>query len=199
MKAFFHNLSALTSLRVKGVFSLARRLAPCVVFIDEVDSLFGARSGRGGGNLGNRSHDQLLTEFMQEMDGLSSADANMKKGIVVIGATNRPFDLDDAILRRLPRRLLVDLPDAKARRGKSPHCGLSAHITAILDIMLRGEDLTEDVDLDHIASETDGFSGSDLKRERKRYLSSLTCRSLCLCSSERHQGSCQGAMEDCYV
>ena len=103
---------------VKGIFSLARRLAPCVVFIDEVDSLFGARAGKSGASAGNRHHDQLLTEFMQEMDGLSSAEANTKKGIVVIGATNRPFDLDDAILRRLPRRLLVDLPDAKSRKGE---------------------------------------------------------------------------------
>lgn len=54
---------------------------------------------------------------MQEMDGLSSAVANKDKRIVIVGATNRPFDLDDAVLRRLPRRILVDLPDAQGRKG----------------------------------------------------------------------------------
>ena len=103
--------------RVKAVFGLARRLSPCVVFLDEVDALFGARSARGAG-FGNKAHDQLLTEFMQEMDGLSSAGANRDQRVVVIGATNRPFDLDDAVLRRLPRRLLVDLPGAEDRIGE---------------------------------------------------------------------------------
>ena len=106
----------LTTSRVKAVFGLARRLSPCVVFLDEVDALFGARSARGAG-FGNKAHDQLLTEFMQEMDGLSSAGANRDKRVVVIGATNRPFDLDDAVLRRLPRRLLVDLPGPVDRIG----------------------------------------------------------------------------------
>lgn len=113
----------LTACRVKAVFGLARRLSPCVVFLDEVDALFGARSARGAG-FGNKAHDQLLTEFMQEMDGLSSAGANRDKRVVVIGATNRPFDLDDAVLRRLPRRLLVDLPGPEDRIGallKSSH------------------------------------------------------------------------------
>ncbi|WVF66730.1 hypothetical protein IAT40_001472 [Kwoniella sp. CBS 6097] len=133
---------------VKAVFSLARRLSPCVIFLDEVDALFGARISRG--SAGSMSHNLLLTEFMQEMDGLSSAIANKDKRIVVIGATNRPFDLDDAVLRRLPRRLLVDLPSVEDRK-------------AILQILLRDEQLAEDVDLDKLAKETDGFSGSDLK------------------------------------
>ena len=98
---------------VRSVFSLARRLSPCVVFIDEIDALFGARMGarESGGAIAHRG---VITEFMQEMDGLkSSKDDN----IIVIGATNRPFDLDDAVLRRLPRRLLVDLPGEKEREG----------------------------------------------------------------------------------
>jgi SpoVK/Ycf46/Vps4 family AAA+-type ATPase len=98
------------------VFSLARRLSPCVVFIDEVDSLLGARSGKDSGS--GRSHNQLLTEFMQEMDGLNSAVTNREQRVVIVGATNRPFDLDEAILRRLPRRLLIDLPGLDDRRGK---------------------------------------------------------------------------------
>ena len=98
---------------VKAVFSLARRLSPCVIFLDEIDALFGARmSNRESG--GAVAHRGVITEFMQEMDGLkSSTDDN----VIVIGATNRPFDLDDAVLRRLPRRLLVDLPSEKERQG----------------------------------------------------------------------------------
>ena len=98
---------------VKAIFTLARKIAPCVVFIDEVDAIFGARSSDNTN--GSRYHRSMLTEFMQEMDGLNSAAVNKKKGIVVIGATNRPFDLDDAVLRRLPRRMLLDLPGPKER------------------------------------------------------------------------------------
>lgn len=101
---------------VKAVFSLARRLSPCVVFLDEIDALFGARSSaRDSG--GAMAHRGVITEFMQEMDGLKS-QAGMEERVVVIGATNRPFDLDDAVLRRLPRRLLVDLPGEKEREGE---------------------------------------------------------------------------------
>jgi SpoVK/Ycf46/Vps4 family AAA+-type ATPase len=83
--------------------------------LDEIDALFGARTSTrdSGGTLAHRG---VITEFMQEMDGLkSSRDDN----VIVIGATNRPFDLDDAILRRLPRRLLVDLPGEREREGQS--------------------------------------------------------------------------------
>ncbi|KAF7294989.1 AAA domain-containing protein [Mycena indigotica] len=115
---------------VKAVFSLARRLAPCVIFLDEIDALF-----------------CVLTEFMQEMDGLRSSKED---NVIVIGATNRPFDLDDAVLRRLPRRLLVDLPGEPER-------------AEILNILLRDETLGPDTDTKSIAKKTEGFSGSDLK------------------------------------
>ncbi|KAI5122057.1 hypothetical protein M0805_006041 [Coniferiporia weirii] len=131
---------------VRSVFSLARRLSPCIVFLDEIDALFGARSSarETGGAL---AHHGVITEFMQEMDGLKTTrDSN----VIVIGATNRPFDLDDAVLRRLPRRLLVDLPGEK-ERGE------------ILKILLRDETLASDVDLSWLAKRTDLFSGSDLK------------------------------------
>ncbi|KAI0050931.1 AAA-domain-containing protein [Auriscalpium vulgare] len=134
---------------VRSVFSLARRLGPCVVFIDEIDALFGARSSarETGGAIAHRG---VLTEFMQEMDGLkSSKDDN----VIVIGATNRPFDLDDAVLRRLPRRLLVDLPGEKEREGNCK----------ILKILLRDETLAPDVNLTTLAQNTPSFSGSDLK------------------------------------
>jgi len=100
---------------VAATFSLARKIAPCAILIDELDAIFGARTS--GSDNSSRYHRSMLTQFMQEMDGLNSAFANKKKGIVVIGATNRPFDLDDAILRRLPSRMLVDLPGLEGREG----------------------------------------------------------------------------------
>ncbi|CAE6414221.1 unnamed protein product [Rhizoctonia solani] len=131
---------------VRSVFSLARRLSPCIVFLDEIDALLGARSSRDTGGAAS-AHRGLVTEFMQEIDGLRSS---VSSNVVVIGATNRPFDLDDAVLRRLPRRLLIDLPGLEERE-------------AILRIMLKGEDVAEDVDVPELAKRTDGFSGSDLK------------------------------------
>lgn len=88
-------------------------MSPCVIFLDEIDALFGSRSSsrETGGAL---AHHGVITEFMQEMDGLRT---NRDTNVIVIGATNRPFDLDDAILRRLPRRLLIDLPGVKEREG----------------------------------------------------------------------------------
>ena len=102
---------------------------------------------------------------MQEMDGLKT---NRETNVIVIGATNRPFDLDDAVLRRLPRRLLVDLPGVKEREGAyislilepQSHC----LDTEILKILLRDETLGLDVDLQSLAKRTELFSGSDLKR-----------------------------------
>lgn len=99
---------------MKAVFSLAQKLSPCIVFLDEVDALLGSRSSGSAGS-GAKAHNTILNEFMQEMDGLIQS----KGRVMVIGATNRPFDLDDAILRRLPRRLLIDLPEKKDRRGMS--------------------------------------------------------------------------------
>ncbi|KAG5646663.1 hypothetical protein DXG03_002653 [Asterophora parasitica] len=131
---------------VKAVFSLARRLSPCVVFLDEIDALFGARmSSRESG--GAFAHRGVITEFMQEMDGLKTS---REDSVIVIGATNRPFDLDDAVLRRLPRRLLVDLPGERER-------------AEILKILLRDECLAEDLDVAALAKKTESFSGSDLK------------------------------------
>ena len=84
-----------------------------MVFLDEIDALFGARmSTRENGSA--FAHRGIITEFMQEMDGLKSSRDD---SVTVIGATNRPFDLDDAVLRRLPRRLLVDLPGEPERGG----------------------------------------------------------------------------------
>ncbi|KAG8686979.1 hypothetical protein FRC11_008028 [Ceratobasidium sp. 423] len=128
---------------VTAVFQLARRLMPCLIFIDEIDALFGARTNQGDSNSA-RYHASLITQFMQEMDGL------LLSKVVVIGATNRPFDLDDAILRRLPCRVLVDLPNVKAREQ-------------ILRTMLKDEHLASDVSYQDLALKTENYTGSDLK------------------------------------
>ncbi|PIA18015.1 AAA-domain-containing protein [Coemansia reversa NRRL 1564] len=127
----------------EAVFTLARKLAPCVIFIDEVDALFSARSSGEP----NKFRRDIMNQIMSEWDGLNTS---RKPGVMVMAATNRPFDLDDAILRRLPRRILVDLPgeDDRAR---------------ILGIHLKGEELDSDVDLKAVAKRTESFSGSDLK------------------------------------
>ncbi|KAK4455620.1 P-loop containing nucleoside triphosphate hydrolase protein [Podospora aff. communis PSN243] len=125
---------------VRALFSLARKMAPMVIFLDEADALLGARHNAPGRN----AHRETITQFLREWDGLS----DMRAFIMV--ATNRPFDLDEAVLRRLPRKILVDLPLTKERES-------------ILRVMLREESLAEDVDLAKLAVETDLYSGSDLK------------------------------------
>ncbi|KJA27798.1 hypothetical protein HYPSUDRAFT_197956 [Hypholoma sublateritium FD-334 SS-4] len=131
---------------VKALFNIAHEVAPCIVFIDEVDAIFRARaSGRASGTA--EAHRSMLTEFMQAMDGIQTQGTD---GVVVIGATNRPFDLDAAILRRLPRRMIIDLP-APAQRKE------------ILELYLRAETCAADLDISDIARRTEYFSGSDLK------------------------------------
>jgi len=90
---------------------------------------------------------KIKNEFMAMWDGLQTREGER---VLVLAATNRPFDLDDAVLRRLPRRLLVDLPDQPNRKK-------------ILQVIMANEELAPDVNLDEIASMTDGYSGSDLK------------------------------------
>ncbi|KAI0027155.1 P-loop containing nucleoside triphosphate hydrolase protein [Vararia minispora EC-137] len=134
---------------VRAVFSLARRLSPCVVFIDELDAMFPERAAYP--SPAANAYRAIVTEFLQEMDGILSKQDN----VIVVGATNRPFDLDDAILRRLPLRIMVELPGESQREGK-----VFSHI---LRIHLRDELLDDDVDVKRLAKLTDRFSGSDLK------------------------------------
>lgn len=129
---------------IKALFSLAKKLNPCVVFIDEADALFGSRSGMGSRQ--RTAHREVINQFLKEWDGMNN-DAG---SAFIMVATNRPFDLDDAVLRRLPRRVLVDLPTEKDR-------------LEILKIHLREENLADDVDLTVIAKQTPFYSGSDLK------------------------------------
>ena len=126
---------------VQALFSLAKKLSPCVVFLDEADAMFSARS------TGKRvSHRELLNQFLKEWDGMS----NDSTSAFIMVATNRPMDLDDAVLRRLPRRLLVDLPTEQDR-------------LKILQIHLRNEEVASDVNLPDLAKKTPFYSGSDLK------------------------------------
>jgi len=113
-----------------------------VVFIDEVDTIFSSR------NASERhvSHREIINQFMAEWDGINA----LNSGVLILGATNRPFDLDDAILRRMPRRILVDLPTEEDR-------------LAILKLLLADEELDPAVDLSSLAKQTNLYSGSDLK------------------------------------
>ncbi|KAI3783165.1 hypothetical protein L2E82_13229 [Cichorium intybus] len=128
---------------VKAVFSLASKIAPSVVFVDEVDSMLGRRENPGE----HEAMRKMKNEFMVNWDGLRTKD---RERVLVLGATNRPFDLDEAVIRRLPRRLMVNLPDAVNREK-------------ILRVILAKEQLASDIDLEAIANMTDGYSGSDLK------------------------------------
>ncbi|KAL4870131.1 hypothetical protein BDV12DRAFT_66300 [Aspergillus spectabilis] len=125
---------------VKAIFTLAKKLNPCVVFIDEADAIFCSRTGASS----RTSHRELINQFLREWDGMNDLST------FIMVATNRPFDLDDAVLRRLPRRLLVDLPTEQDR-------------LAILKIHLKEEALDGAVDLAELAHRTPLYSGSDLK------------------------------------
>ncbi|KAK1458963.1 Mus7/MMS22 family protein [Colletotrichum melonis] len=124
---------------VRALFSLAKKLSPLVIFIDEADALLAARGQRN-----RAAHRETINQFLREWDGMSDTKA------FIMVATNRPFDLDDAVLRRLPRKILVDLP-------------LKADRASILRILLKGETLDASVDVDDVARKTVLYSGSDLK------------------------------------
>ncbi|XP_074346358.1 uncharacterized protein LOC141685136 [Apium graveolens] len=128
---------------VKAVFTLASKITPSVIFIDESDSILGQRENQ----LEHETLRKVKNELMVSWDGLLKED---REGVLVLAVTNRPYDLDEAVIRRLPRRLLVDIPDATNR-------------TKILKLILEEEDTSSDLDLDSVANMTTGYSGSDLK------------------------------------
>jgi len=130
---------------ISAAFSLARRLGPCVMFIDELDALFCKRDGTS-----KQWHRTMVTEFTQEMEGLNTGAVNRATGLVVVGATNRPQDIDSAIVRRFSRRILVDLPTLQQRQ-------------VIIAQYLKGEVCDETVNVTRIAASTPLFSGSDLR------------------------------------
>ena len=131
--------------RVRDLFETAKKHAPCIVFIDEIDAVARRRgSGMGGGH---DEREQTLNQLLVEMDGFG-----VNEGIIVVAATNRVDILDPAILRpgRFDRKVVVGRPDVKGRRE-------------ILDVHSKGKPLAEDVNLDEIARTTAGFTGADLE------------------------------------
>ena len=131
--------------RVRDMFEQAKKNAPCIIFIDEIDAV-GRQRGAGFAG-GNDEREQTLNQLLTEMDGFEG-----NPGIIVVAATNRVDVLDQALLRpgRFDRRVNVDLPDFKGR-------------TAILKVHSKGKPLASDVDLESIARRTPGFSGASLQ------------------------------------
>jgi cell division protease FtsH len=131
--------------RVRDLFDQARKSAPCIIFIDELDALGRAR-GLGPMGGGHDEKEQTLNQLLAELDGFDP-----KEGVVLLAATNRPEILDPALLRagRFDRQVLVDRPDKRGR-------------VAILQVHLKNVDLAEDVDAEQIAGLTPGFTGADL-------------------------------------
>lgn len=130
--------------RVRDLFEEAKKNAPCIVFIDEIDAIGKSRDSRYGG--GNDEREQTLNQLLAEMDGFDTS-----KGLLILAATNRPEVLDPALLRpgRFDRRIIVDRPDLKGR-------------VEILKVHAKNVMLDETVDLDAIALATSGAVGSDL-------------------------------------
>merc|ERR1719460_1635315 len=135
--------------RVRDLFGQAKKNAPCIVFIDEIDAIGGARAGGQGGGMGgggNDEREQTLNQILTEMDGFEG-----NSGVIVLAATNRADMLDPALIRpgRFDRRVPVDLPDVKGR-------------LAILGVHVKGKPLSKDCDLSIVAKRTGGFSGASL-------------------------------------
>ena len=130
--------------RVRDLFDQAKKAAPCIVFIDEIDAV-GRQRGTGLGG-GHDEREQTLNQLLVEMDGFAS-----NEGIIIIAATNRPDVLDPALLRpgRFDRQIVVDKPDVRGRE-------------AILKVHTKGKPVADDVNLDVLARRTPGFTGADL-------------------------------------
>ena len=141
--AFVEMFAGLGAARIRKLFDEARKNAPSIVFIDELDAVGQARSGTSL----NREQDQTLNQLLVELDGFGPRDQ-----VVVMGASNRLQDLDPALLRpgRFDRQVLISPPDLKGRR-------------AILNVHTRGKPLAADVDLDATARQTAGLTGADLQ------------------------------------
>ncbi|XP_061905682.1 outer mitochondrial transmembrane helix translocase [Entelurus aequoreus] len=125
-----------------AVFSLAIKLQPCIIFIDEIESFLRNRS-----SLDHEATAMMKAQFMSLWDGLETSSATQ---VMIMGATNRPQDMDPAILRRMPTTFHVGLPNTSQRQD-------------ILRLILAGESLSDTINLEEIAEKTEGYSGSDLR------------------------------------
>jgi cell division protease FtsH len=132
--------------RVRDLFEEAKKKAPCIIFIDELDAIGKSRSGSMGVVGGNDEREQTLNQLLTEMDGFEG-----NTGIIIVAATNRPDVLDAALMRpgRFDRQVVVDRPDYAGR-------------LQILGVHARGKTLAKDVDLDKVARRTPGYTGADL-------------------------------------
>ena len=141
--AFVEMFVGMGAAKVRDLFSQAEQKAPCIVFIDEIDTIGKKRDNTLGGN---DEREQTLNQLLTEMDGFDA-----RKGVVILAATNRPDSLDSALLRpgRFDRRIHVELPDLKGR-------------TDILKVHARGVKMADSVDFEAIARATSGASGADL-------------------------------------
>lgn len=129
---------------VRALFAVARELQPSIIFIDEIDSLLSERS-----NSEHEASRRLKTEFLIQFDGLPTGNLESEK-IVVMAATNRPTDLDEAALRRFPKRVYVTLPDFDTR------------LTLLSSLLQKQNSPLNEDELRTLARQTDGYSGSDL-------------------------------------
>ena len=138
---------------VREIFDKARQSAPCVLFFDELDSI-GVSRGRGGGG-GSEASDRVINQLLTEMDGIG-----VKKNVFIVGATNRPDILDEALLRpgRLDQLVYIPLPDEKSR-------------LSIIKAILRKSPIDKGIPMEFLAEKTKGFSGADLKE-----LCNQTCK-----------------------
>ena len=128
---------------VRALFTLAAKVSPTIIFVDEVDSMLGQRTRVGE----HEAMRKIKNEFMSNWDGLTTKPGDR---ILVLAATNRPFDLDEAIIRRFERRIMVGLPSAENREN-------------ILRTLLAKEKVDKGLDFKELATMTDGYTGSDLK------------------------------------
>jgi len=157
---------------VAGLFGLARKTQPSIIFIDEIDSFLRERS-KGDHEVTG----MIKAEFMTLWDGLLSATDR----ILVLGATNRPNDIDPAFLRRMPKRFGIGLPDLKQR-------------AKILKLMLKDTKLSPDLSFETLAGHAEGLSGSDL-REMCRNAAMVPVREFMRSTSDDHEAMAKGQLE----
>ena len=159
--------------RVRDLFKQAQQMAPCIIFIDEIDAIGKSRDSQYGG--GNDEREQTLNQLLSEMDGFDSS-----KGLVILGATNRPEVLDKALLRpgRFDRRVIVEKPDLKGR-------------VDILKVHAKDVLMDDSVDFDEIALATSGAVGSDL--------ANMINEAAILAVKKGRKAVCQKDLEDALV
>lgn len=134
---------------VRALFELARYHAPSTIFLDEIDSILGSRNGNDGGSSDHEASRRMKTELLIQMDGMASAGKAATQPIFVMAASNLPWDLDVALLRRLEKRVLVPLPVLEARQAM-----LTTHLS---------DRAASDINFEILAQKTEGYSGADIE------------------------------------